>query len=724
MQKVQIYVGSTRLDLFKDETIKLTQSLKNINKVDKIFTEFTQTFSVPASSTNNILFAHYYNHNIIDGFDARRKQPAAIELNYIPFKTGLMRLDGVDLKDNKAYAYRITFFGETVNLKDILATNQIDSLDFDIYNTTYEPSTVLDGMELDPLSLDVNGNYENNLVVPLISHTNPIFYDSDDVVSGTNNMYYELNSGAGVFYSDLKYALRVETIVNAISTDYLVPAGLSFSDDFFNTENKPYSTLFLWLHRKSGSVGVGTEGVNELALPISTWTPTSGTTISNNGTTINIFSQYQSPPTNVITKFDVRIVPTDSNKDYTLTIRKAGSDFYSSGVVTGTLFLGITDFDFIQPLGYTFILSSAEQVIFSTATLEMGGNYDNNGTQVYWTDDFSATAGGDITIPLAVPFIINEQIPEMKIIDFLTGIFKMFNLVAYYEDSKIVVKTYDDYFASLDTGLWNLQNSEWQDELRDWNEIGSTTSNEYSIDEFLDTRSIKVDVALPYKQINFLYEGTGTLLAKKYNQLNNIGWGEISYTLNGEVYDAPSDVYNVKIPFEHMQMERLNDITYGFQTNVMYGISVNENVQPYIGKPLLFYPIKQSQAFGTTTSVSVRPTLSTNEEKTSIIVPSNSVSLNPAVSVENINFPNEINEWTLNSDFSNSLFEGYYNTFISESFNIKRRFVKVKAYLPLNILYNLKLNNVIEVNNERYKINSMSTNFQTGLTNFELINIL
>ena len=211
MQKVQIYVGSTRLDLFKDETIKLTQSLKNINKVDKIFTEFTQTFSVPASSTNNILFQHYYNFNIVGGFDARRKQPASIELNYIPFKTGLMRLDGVDLKDNKAYAYRITFFGETVNLKDLLGTNQIDSLDLDTYNTTYEPSTVLAAMSVNPETAD--------LVVPLISHTNPIFYDSDDVVSGTNNMYYEsLTSGNGVIYTDLKYALRVATIIDAIST--------------------------------------------------------------------------------------------------------------------------------------------------------------------------------------------------------------------------------------------------------------------------------------------------------------------------------------------------------------------------------------------------------------------------------------------------------------------------------------------------------------------------
>ena len=729
MQKVQIYVGATRLDLFKDETIKLTQSLKNINKVDKIFTEFTQTFAVPASSTNNILFEHYYNFNIVEGFDARRKQPASIELNYIPFKTGLMRLDGVDLKDNKAYAYRITFFGETVNLKDILATNQIDSLTLDIYNTTYEPNTVLNGMSLDPLSLDSNGNYNNNLVVPLISHTNPIFYDSNSpVVSGTNNMYYNAGSGAGVFYSDLKYALRVETIVNAISTDYLVPAGLSFSDDFFNTENKPYSTLFLWLHRKSGSVGAGTAGSNQLSLPVSSWARTSGTTLTTTGTSIIISSQYQSPPSANISQFDVRIVPTDSSKEYTLIINTFGSEFYSSGPVTGDLSLTKNDFNFIQPVSYTFVLNSTEEVVFDTVKLTVSGDFQiGNGLQ-YWNDVFNAASVSQpITIPLSVPFVINEQIPEMKIIDFLTGIFKMFNLVAYYEDSKIVVKTYDDYFASLDTGLWEEQSSEWQDELRKWNEIGSTTSNEYSIDEFLDTGSVKVDVALPYKQINFLYEGTGTILAKKYNQLNNIGWGEIRYTLDGLVYDAPSDVYNVKIPFEHMQMERLNDLNLSAsntQTNVMYGISVNENVQPYIGKPLLFYPIKQSQAFGSATSVSVRSALSTNVAKTDIIVPSNSVSLSPLVSVENINFPNEINEWTLNSDFSNSLFEGYYKTFISESFNLRRRFIKVKAYLPLNVLYNLKLNNVIEINNERYKINSMSTNFQTGETSFELINVL
>jgi len=105
-------------------------------------------------------------------------------------------------------------------------------------------------------------------------------------------------------------------------------------------------------------------------------------------------------------------------------------------------------------------------------------------------------------------------------------------------------------------------------------------------------------------------------------------------------------------------------------------------------------------------------------------LPSNSVSLNVLVNTSNINFNEEVNEFTQATGFSNTLFEKYYKNFISESFNIKRRFIKVKAFLPLNILYDLKLNNLIEINNQNYKINTMTSNFQTGETSFELINVL
>ena len=723
MQKVQIYVGSTRLDLFKDETISLTQSLKNVKQVDKIFTEFTQTFSVPASPTNNILFQHYYNFNIVlnsvNGFDARIKQPASIELNYIPFKTGFMRLDGVDLKRNKAYAYRITFFGETVNLKDILGSDQLDNLDLTTYDLTYDYDTVRGKMNVDTTSTDV--------VVPLITHTSPLLYDSGSQIAGSNNMYYNASTNQGVLWSELKYALRISKIVDAIQTKYLTPLGISFSDDFFNSTNEDYYGLFMWLHRKVGNVIPESQNVNEYNLPISSWVyQGAGTpTLQMNGdTTLQIGALYgTNKPASWIYEFSVSLTPVDTNHEYRFEIRQGGSSWYNSGIVTDVLNVTISDLPTdVTSSQYTFVITSQESTLeFSDVSLTTEGYYTPYGSTstVTYEDDWSATSTGNIGISVNFDFLINEQIPEQKVIDFLTGLFKTFNLVAYYQNSQIVVQTYDDYFASLDEGLWNLQEEEWQDELRDWNEIGSTSSNVYSIDEFIDVNSSQVNVGLPYKQINFNYEGTGSFLAQQFNQTNNLVWGELRFTLNNQIYDAPSEIYEVKIPFEHMLFERLINQNSGSNTNLMYGYSVNETQQPYIGKPLIFYPLRQSQL----TQVSVRDT-SQHDPLSAVILPSNSVSLYSSISTSNINFNLEINEFSQDTSFSNTLFEKYYNNFISESFNTRRRLIRVKAFLPLNILYNLKLNNVIEINNQNYKINSMTTNFQTGETSFELINIL
>ena len=714
MQKVQIYVGSTRLDLFKDETISLTQSLKNVKDVSKIFTEFTQTFSVPASPTNNILFEHYYNFDIVNGFDARVKKSSYIELNYIPFKQGFMRLDGVDLKRNKAYAYRITFFGETVALKDVLGENQLDALDLAAYNKTYDYTSIRDLMNVDTTT--------NDVVVPMITHSSPVFFDSSAVTAGTNNMKFQASSGAGVLWSELKYALRVSKIVDQIETDYLTELGLSFSDDFFNDTNADYYNLFMWLHRKSGDVDSASGSGNEYNLLINSFVPDPllPTNVNTLSSQTSLIISSTNPTDNVVNYYSFQAVPTDNTKQYLLTITRNGEVWYSSGYVTGSIYVDQTTAGVMNPATYNFNLTAVEQVSFSALDLSVGGSYTSSGSTVNYDDFWEGVTGADVPILNSFPFAINEQIPEIKIIDFLSGLFKTFNLVAYHQNDKIVVQTYDDYFASLDTGFWNLQEEEWQDEVRFWNEIGSATTNVYSIDEFMDVNSSQVNVALPYKQINFSYEGTGTFLAKKYNQLNNVGWGELRYTLNGEVYDAPSETYSVKLPFEHMLFDRINNLNGGSQTNIMYGYSVNENQQPYIGKPLIFYPVRQSQL----TLVSVRENSTNNDSLSSLILPSNSVSLYSNISTSNINFNEEVNEFSQATGFSNTLFEGYYKNFISESFNIKRRFIKVKAFLPLNILYNLKLNNVIEINNQNYKINSMTTNFQTGETSFELINIL
>ena len=68
MQKLQLYISSERIDLFKDEQVSFNQSIQNIKDPAKIFTEFTQTFTVPASPNNNKIFKNWYNADVDNGF--------------------------------------------------------------------------------------------------------------------------------------------------------------------------------------------------------------------------------------------------------------------------------------------------------------------------------------------------------------------------------------------------------------------------------------------------------------------------------------------------------------------------------------------------------------------------------------------------------------------------------------------------------------------------------
>ena len=185
MQKLQLYISGQRIDLFKDEQVSFNQSIQNIKDPAKIFTEFTQTFTVPASKSNNKIFEHYYNYNITDGFDARNKVDALIELNNVSYKQGYIKLEGVDLKINKPYAYRITFFGETVSLKDLIKDDKLGKLsklsDYDLtYNSTNIKAKLQSGTDI---------------ITPLIT-------------SGASDANEDINNYSRLYYNSLNHGTR------------------------------------------------------------------------------------------------------------------------------------------------------------------------------------------------------------------------------------------------------------------------------------------------------------------------------------------------------------------------------------------------------------------------------------------------------------------------------------------------------------------------------------
>jgi hypothetical protein len=86
-----------------------------------------------------------------------------------------------------------------------------------------------------------------------------------------------------------------------------------------------------------------------------------------------------------------------------------------------------------------------------------------------------------------------------------------------------------------------------------------------------------------------------------------------------------------------------------------------------------------------------------------------------------INFGNEVSSWYL-VNAPQGLYKRHYEQYIANLYNQKTRVLKAKAKLEPQNLTNLKLNDRIVIRDNRYIINSFTTDLTTGEANFELIN--
>ena len=677
------------MDMFDDESVSITDTIKNVQDISKVFTAFSRSFNLPASKENNKIFKHYYNFDITGGFDARVRVSAEIQLNNISYKLGYIKLEGVSLKNNKAHTYKITFYGETISLKDTFGEDKLSSLSW-LNNFSTKPSgdPLLFGTDDIRIYLTTNVSktvdlipYTNPIQVPLLTHTQRLFYDSATVHNeSADNVYFD--SGAahhhGVKWNELKYAIKIPIIVKAIEEQY----GITFSTDFFNNTNTAYEPLYMWLHRNKGVITSGTGNTVYLVNDFATITKT----ISKMQ---NFGSASRLVPNAGLTNFGERLTLTPTSPsngvEYQFRILENGSTVYTSPLGTGvqTIFR-------VVPTGgknTTIIIETASTITFSSIEWEVSWYDVIFGTS--YLDTYTATS---VSILADFEFIVTQQIPEMKVIDFISGLFKMFNLVAYIEDDIIVVKALDDFYSS---------------------------GTSYDISQYIDVETSEVNAALPFREIIYNYEGTKTFLAAFHNQLFNQEWGTEDYT-GDSLLNFAGEIYKVQLPFEHMKFERLRDVNGNAQTDIGWGYCVDDNQESYIGKPILFYLYMDNEDMSFVTAVDSAGVPTGHLRISNHFTPGNS-NRSVLTNKPTINFSLEIDEYT-GVTYPNTLFADYHEEYISEVFNQSKRLSVFTAYLPLRILMNYTLADRFVINNQSYKINSIKTNLLNGKSSLELLN--
>tara|TARA_Y100000401_G_scaffold54322_1_gene42680 strand:+ start:132 stop:2384 length:2253 start_codon:yes stop_codon:yes gene_type:complete len=692
----------TEVEMFKDESVTLTQTLQNIKDISKVFTDFSKTFSVPASKNNNKLFQHFYRYEI-DGFTSRQKKEAQLYLNHQLFKKGKVKLETVKLIGNKPHTYNLTFFGEAINMKDFFGEDLIGSLSYlSNFSFQYNAANVIDALQngIDK-TVNVDGQneqYEDVLVVPLITHTERLTYDSSVNSAGSKNLFVSSSVVQGVPFEQLKPALRVYAIIKAIEDKYNTDKGYSqnikFSRDFFNKDNLPFYNLYLWLHRKKGGV-LEDDSIRQQC---KNWHNLGGNTADKNFWRPNVKSSYwviRQPKNTKNVKISHAIIVTPSgaiSSSFDLILEKDGEEHYRQTVKqtdlnhtsVGGSFISF-DTGFLNADAGEYTLSISCDV---SSTYSIVLKLKETVKKFLGSNNRSVTVDGNVTITTEAEFSANAQLPKITVIDFLTAIFKMFNLIAYQNNTNtIVVQTLDEFYAN------------------------STTN--YDITEYLDTQTTTVENVLPFAKINFKYKGTKTFLADDHNERFGLEWGSLKFSGDEKVEGKE---FKVELPFEHMKFERLLDANTSNTdiTTAQFGWHVDDNQQAYLGEPLLFYPVRVTSG----TAISVLTSSSVQSSITNYYIPSNSVDL---TSSQTINFGAEVSEYFLNP-FLSSLFETYYKTYITGIFNVRSRLYKVKAYLPLRIILNLSLADKLIAFDTIFKINSLKTNFTTGVSDLELIN--
>ena len=731
----------SKVDLFKDESITLVSSIQDIRDFAKIFADYSRTFKIPANDTNNKLFKHFYNPDVI-GFNGSTKKLAKIYMNYMPFREGYIYLQSTEMKNNKASSYTVLFYGGLIKLREAMKeeklTALVASLDSNISDFTYDAATVKTGF--------TTGLHSNAIIYPLITSEKRLYYDSASTAPNYDGNLYSgsTDTTRGLRYTDLKPAIKVTKILEAIESRY----GISFTG-FFDTS--PISNLYLWLSRESGEIinynptdgipnkkpiiGLTTTGSvdSQLTIVNDTWTITQEPWASNN--------------TNVV-RFESELSITITAGNYDKVLLRC-IDTITGDIIAEKSFSGgnqnvsmITtpNFQFLNPKNgeqrnYTLkweVEAIGSDISFSSnLTLRKKIFNETLKSQVY-----NAFGGSGVGASTTNSQGLENHFPDMRVTDFLSGLFKMFNLTAYVNEPLastpvIEVQTLDDYYADA---------------------VNNMTGGTIDIVDFVDIESHEIEVARPFSSVSFEYKKTDTILMTAHEANHNKVFGNTLYNTPKD-YDDLGIEYKVEIPFSHLKYERLFDIgeaATSENSNLTYiqwgyaagGEFTHEdattekttptgNYSPQKIEPLLFYGINQTITggkninwiSGTEDALTTywRPSNS-NEEGTSSVPPTN-----------NLNFDSEFDEWQLkvykdtNSDLvvtDNSLFSKFYIKYISGAYDQSKRIFRYKCFLPAKILTRYKLNDQIKIQDRVFRINSIKTNLNTGATELELLNLI
>jgi hypothetical protein len=619
-----------RLDLFKDEKISLTSSIQNVNDLSKVFTDYSQSFTVPASKNNNQIFNYWNESGVNDGFDQRIRYDAIIEINTIPFKKGQIQIEKANEKNNRVESFSVTFYGKVKQIKDLFKEDKLNVLDYSSLNHPYS---------FDEVRKRIDGNIQDNVKYPLVGNKNKYEY----VTGGANDVTVGGSLAKSIVYSDLFPAIPVSKIFEFIENKY----SITFTSSLFNTSY--WTDLYLYCKNVEQQI--------VYSAPVFIFT----TEFLANYT--YIFNQITCTPDNLLVNYRVIV-----KNELGVTINVFNN---LVGIQTLTIFNGLDYFN-----GAINVYIETESALNITVSLVKEESvWDGTGwTTTTYTESIPITTAGDINLA--------ANVPDIKIVDFFTGIIKIFNLT----------------ITAISETEFNLEPLEFYYSYGKYIDI-----NSYVINDNVDLERTKL-----FKKLTFTHEKSENVLNNYFRNTFQRGYdyGDLIFEDN---LSNESTTYEIKSPFENVMWEKAS--VGEFQTTSL----IDKDLKPYKPKPILMY----KNSFQPLSNNIKMFTGSSYYNLVNYQRFSNELFINNDIA--SLNFGSDTSTWLTSSTTNDSLFELWYRNYISGLYNIRCRIVKLKSIIPVTMLSDIKLNDKIVYKDKKYIINQFTADLTTGEVDFELI---
>ena len=633
MTKLRLFIEGVEVDLFKDEIVTVNSSVANVQDISKVFSDFSQSFVVPASPRNNRIFQHWYESDVVPTIDHNLRRDAFIEIEMQPFRIGKIQLNEAVIKDGQVVSYSLNFFGALTSLKDRFGELTLKDLNYTTIAHTYSGTEVYNRVTDGTTSYDVR--------YPLIAPAR--FWTFGD--AGVNDI--TTNSGA-VKWFELFPAIRVAKIFEIIETQFSV----TFNSSFFTSAR--WTDLYIRYQNTQEFKFL----TNYELIDYNSTTP-SNTFFD----TINNTLTYSYVPIAGAT-FHETTLSFSSVSDPTATI-------YCEAYINGNLFATFESYGGTTPLIFTRQANVAGLNSVVTYQFKADKTVSFDVDVIYEDPSGNIFTGVGNTISLTSTLNASIIAPAMKIADFVSGIFKAFNLVCVGENETTFTI----------------------EPLQDWYALGT----ERDITKYVINSSNVKRLPL-YKQIEFKYKQSKSLFSRNFTELFNREYGDLDYLFP---YDGGE--FKIELPFENLQFAELT-------TDLFVSALMDENSSAYIPEPLLLYLGGELTA----------PTFKFFDGTTELNVTDYALFNSVNTTGFSLCFGNEFNIVTQETE-PNSLYQTYYANHLGNLYDLQQRLFSFTAVLPTGVLSSLKLNDKLIIKDKRYIINDMTTTMNNGVVQLNLI---